>query len=116
MFNRKPVYFPEMRWNYMTTRWELQAKVYPFVLSNFQFSFQGFTQKRLPRYAYIVKVRLNKRITEQSSEPILSILQYCAVFVSNLSTISLVLVGFSFKRKKLFLLYHTQNKLITYCL
>ena len=100
----------------MTTRWERQAKVYPFVLSNFQFSLQGFTQKRIPQYAYIVKVRLNKRITEQSSEPILSILQYCAVFVSNQSTISLVLVGFSFKRKKLFLLYHTQNKLITYCL
>ena len=34
------------------------------------------------------------------------ILQYCAILGSNLHMICLVLVGFSFERKKLFLLYH----------
>ena len=63
----KLVYFPEMGWVYMATRWELQAKVNVLVLSNLQFSFQGLCQERIPGCAYIVKMWLYKGITEQSS-------------------------------------------------
>ena len=70
VFNQKPVYFPQMGWAYITSRWECQPNVYALGLSNLQFSFQGLTQDRIPQCASIVKAWLYKSITEQSSRRI----------------------------------------------
>ena len=69
----EPVYFPEMGWAYMSTRWELQPKACALVFSNLQFSFQGLTQMKIPRCTSIVKVWLYKSITEQSPRRIIQI-------------------------------------------
>ena len=39
----------------MTTRRELEAKVYALVLNNLQFGFQGLTQEKIPSCTSIVK-------------------------------------------------------------
>ena len=48
--------------SYMTMKREPQAKAYVLVLRNLQFSIQGLTQERVPRYTSIGKVQLNKII------------------------------------------------------
>ena len=63
--------------------WELQAKACVLVLSDFQFSFQGLTQERIPQCASIVKVWLYKSITEQSSTKMKVCIGDCLHFARN---------------------------------
>ena len=127
-FNRKPTYFPEMRWTYMIKKFELQTKMYAPAFRNLQFVFQSGRQYHLLRWYYItifktnnsntaflrhenwLRVNLFENFTSHWARiRIPSEIFYRAVFESNFCMIYSILAAFFFRKKTVVVLFSSKS-------